>query len=220
LKDIGEIATLILRRFEEERFLAPGVTKFIKLLYLYEVEYCRREQKKPTELKWFFLHFGPYSPALADELRKKGFFFEEEEIERGTFKKARPSTYYEDAQLNTLDLTDEIILYQLVKRWGDEDLKKILDYVYYETEPMEEATRGSVLDFTKINPPIPRTKIKAHIPDKELRPLRYRLDQRFAALAEDRKHIECPITPESFYPPYLTEPLTLPKKLKVKFRIK
>ena len=47
------------------------------------------------------------------------------------------------------------IFANLVKRWGDADLNLLLDYVYFDTEPMESATRGELLDFTALTPTPP-----------------------------------------------------------------
>ena len=38
----------------------------------------------------------------------------------------------------------------MVRQWGLEDLKTLLDYVYFETEPMQQAHRGETLVFSKI----------------------------------------------------------------------
>jgi hypothetical protein len=52
------------------------------------------------------------------------------------------------------DLTPEIdrLTTIVVKRWGGLDLRYLLDYVYFETEPMIGAKPGDILDFSTIKP--------------------------------------------------------------------
>jgi hypothetical protein len=38
----------------------------------------------------------------------------------------------------------------VLKKWGLEELNPILSYVYFHTEPMQDAERGDTLDFSKI----------------------------------------------------------------------
>ena len=38
----------------------------------------------------------------------------------------------------------------MVRQWGLEGLETLLEYVYFETEPMQQAHRGETLDFSKI----------------------------------------------------------------------
>jgi hypothetical protein len=51
------------------------------------------------------------------------------------------------------DFELETIVDRIVKEWGDADLNKLLDYVYFETEPMQNAKRGDVLDFSSVSQP-------------------------------------------------------------------
>ena len=40
------------------------------------------------------------------------------------------------------------------------DLNKLLDYVYFDTEPMKDAKRGGLLDFNKVSHWQPPEKVK------------------------------------------------------------
>jgi len=37
-----------------------------------------------------------------------------------------------------------------ITRWGDADLNMLLDYVYFDIEPMENVARGESLKFTNL----------------------------------------------------------------------
>ena len=50
-------------------------------------------------------------------------------------------------------------LKESVRKWGD-DTSGLLDHVYFETEPMEDAKRGDLLDFSKARLPIKLPKLE------------------------------------------------------------
>jgi hypothetical protein len=47
---------------------------------------------------------------------------------------------------------DEYILRGVLKKWGARSTGEILDYVYFQTAPMETAIRNAPLDFSVIQP--------------------------------------------------------------------
>ena len=51
-------------------------------------------------------------------------------------------------------LPDEVVslVRRLVNKWGDAPLNKLLDHVYFDTEPMENAKRYELLDFSGLVP--------------------------------------------------------------------
>jgi len=50
---------------------------------------------------------------------------------------------------------DECILLEVLKRWGIRTTGEILNYVYFQTEPMEAGIRNQPLDFSLIPPERP-----------------------------------------------------------------
>ena len=52
-------------------------------------------------------------------------------------------------------VTDEAILLNVLKRWGTRGTGQILDYVYFQTEPMEAGVRNQPLDFSVIRTEFP-----------------------------------------------------------------
>jgi hypothetical protein len=149
--DVGEILAIILRAFRKRSLVAPGITKVVKILYLFEVSYYQKNRERATDLKWRFLHFGPYPDSFPTIMKNKGYEIEEEELEDGgIFKRLKESPLYDLEKIPTSDISCEIVLERLVKEWGAKDLYDLLDFVYYETEPMFSVKRGDVLDFSKI----------------------------------------------------------------------
>jgi hypothetical protein len=130
----------------------PYVTRLVKLLYLADLEWRRTHKGEPiANLTWKFLHFGPYANELADLLG--GPELEVTELEQG--KDARRFTFGKETEKSGLPSEIVGLLNQLVKKWGDVQLNKLLDYVYFDTEPMENAKRYELLDFSGLTPSPP-----------------------------------------------------------------
>jgi hypothetical protein len=49
-----------------------------------------------------------------------------------------------------VNVRDESIRLEVLKRWGTRTTGEILNYVYFQTEPMEAAIRNQPLDFSLI----------------------------------------------------------------------
>lgn len=143
---------------KEQEINVSAKTRLIKLLYLIEIEYYKHYQKRLTDLKWQFYHYGPYASEIESIL-------DSPDIEEIPFvlKGGKSGSQYDFTE-NEIKayVSSEIkrLIDYIVKDWGETDLNKLLDYVYFETEPMKDAKRGDLLDFTKIKPWKPPEKIK------------------------------------------------------------
>jgi len=89
------------------------------------------------------------------------------------------------------DCDIESLISNIVKQWGDADLNQLLDYVYFETEPMQEAKRGELLDFSLIEPQEPR-KVVIKLDPVRLRDLRTRLSERSKSYSALRRPLLVP----------------------------
>lgn len=78
----------------------------------------------------------------------------------------------------------------LVRTWGDADLNSLLDYVYFETEPMEDASRGERLHFSKLSPTT--RPLKPKVDAERLKALRARLRSRVEELNLRREGVRLP----------------------------
>ena len=139
----------VYRQTTFQRMPSPYVTRLVKLLYLADVEWRRIHEGEPiANLTWKFLHFGPYANELADLLG--GPETEVKELEHG--KEGRRFNFADQGGEATLP--DEVVslVRRLVNKWGDAPLNKLLDHVYFDTEPMENAKRYELLDFSGLVP--------------------------------------------------------------------
>ena len=51
---------------------------------------------------------------------------------------------------------DKLIVDRVIETWGLEELNELLNYVYFNTEPMQNAERGCVLDFSTVRRSVKR----------------------------------------------------------------
>jgi hypothetical protein len=130
-------------------------TKLVKLIYLIDLETFRAERRLLTALKWRFYHYGPYAFELEPVLKQ----LEGHQIEWKEF----PPSQLESTILYTKvwqappgsnwRVLTKMRIDRIVDRWADEALELLLDFVYFETEPMQHAVRGEMLDFDWVSPP-------------------------------------------------------------------
>lgn len=154
--DTPTLIDLILERCELERMLPPLKTRLVKLLYLAELEYLRRTGRRLTGLDWRFHHFGPYAAVLSEHLGNPN-------VDAIAWAARRREISDHDAQMSVA---------QVVREWGDADLDTLLDYVYFETEPMQTAKRGEALDFSNVKPLAGQRRVKLALDSKKLGQLR------------------------------------------------
>lgn len=139
--------------FQENRLSGLGRVRITKLIYLIECEYYGWTRTRLTQLDWIFFHYGPWSPSLSTILEDDFNTPEEVETEHGTFKPIAwipPS--FEKPKLK-LDYNAEGILARTLKKFASIPVGKLLDYVYYETKPMEGVKKGDRLKFDSISQP-------------------------------------------------------------------
>ena len=91
-------------------------------------------------------------------------------------------------ELNQAAVPAEVscLLDRVVKQWGDADLNLLLDHVYFDTEPMRDASRGACLDFSTLMPAVSQTNPKK-LDDSKLGALRDKLHHRAANLHLSRE---------------------------------
>ena len=112
-----------------------GRTQLVKLIYLVDVLHCRRHGERVTDLPWRYYHYGPYADEVQVLVDRKNL--EADYWTSGAFP--RP---FGPSVRRTVD--------DVINRWGFLGLNELLDYVYFETEPMEDVKRGDMLDFAKV----------------------------------------------------------------------
>jgi hypothetical protein len=176
----------IYRQAMLNKLAPPAVTRIVKLIYLADIEWRKRHDGQPLgDLTWRFLHYGPYAVELAAPLG--GPDTEIREIRQGIT--ARTFSFSPD-ELSGTSVPEELsnMISSLVKRWGGADLNILLDHVYFDTEPMENAQRGELLDFSTLRSVSFADRPIAINQDK-LKQIRAKIKERTRALALTRAGI-------------------------------
>lgn len=142
----------ILKETAEKNY-SIGKTHLIKLFYLTEVEYFRETGERLTDLGWMFYHYGPYALELENVFQEKEF----EKITKQTqtdreFIQFKVSRLWRDGSYQPfVDTKLSLLIKRIVGMWGSVELTDLLDYVYFETEPMQAVEkRGELLDFSTV----------------------------------------------------------------------
>lgn len=180
-------------------------TKLLKLLYLFDVEYYRVHRETFTSFDWIFYELGPWTQEYYAAL---------DEVQRVGAVTLSPSKYVEHEteffRADFVDIfglldnhSDEGILRTVLNAWGNKTTADILDYVYFETEPMEFGERYKPLDFSLI-PLDPPVRYNPHSSDKtpeQIRKLKVEFKKRQSARPSevDRKLTTPPKYDEAFF---------------------
>jgi len=187
--DVNELIHEVYRQAALQRMPPPFVTRLVKLIYLADLEWRRTHRGEPlTDLTWKFLHYGPYATEFAELFADPEM--EVKELESG--KLARRFDFSPEA-LDRPVVPEEIasVIGKLVKRWGDADLNTLLDHVYFDTEPMENAKRGELLDFSTVRSPELSRPVR--VDAQRLKRLRDQLKDRVKQLGLTRGGIHVPV---------------------------
>jgi hypothetical protein len=135
--------------------------RLVKFLYLADLYNARVTQGKTlSEWPWAFVYFGPWCKEVSEAIDQAA-------VNEVIIAKEYPSKFDDDKDYRLFWLkdtdeepkvTDALPTYVwsrlqwAIRKWAD-DSYGLLDYVYFETEPMIEAKPGSVLDFSKSRMP-------------------------------------------------------------------
>jgi hypothetical protein len=138
---------------EREEALSP--IRLVKFLYLVDLYNARKNKGQTlTGWPWKFVHYGPFCSESLNAIKEaveKGYIesysyeskFDEEEHFLYRYKADQEPTI-------TSQLPFYIVgqIQAAIKKWAD-DTFALLDYVYFETEPMAGIKPGDLLDFSK-----------------------------------------------------------------------
>jgi hypothetical protein len=177
--------------------------RVVKFLYLADLYHARENKGETlTSWPWKFVYFGPYcseSITALNEAVDNGLIdaksFESKYDEKDRF-------LYSCRPENGSDVASQLTIYiwsslkDAIRKWAD-DTPGLLDYVYYDTEPMEDAKRGDLLDFSKARLPIKLPKLemkkisksKAEKAKQLISALREQYRESSYKLAEEKAHM-------------------------------
>jgi len=129
-------------------------TKLIKFLYLIDIEYYKLYGKIYTGFNWIFYKFGPYTnefESYYDELSKSDLNIKTiSNIDYDCDLLQTKNDFDLDTTIKD-DVGFRLSIKQILNKWSKEKLAALLDYVYFETEPMESPIKKMPLDFSTIN---------------------------------------------------------------------
>jgi len=176
-KEVRLAILYFLKKAQEDK-IRVGRTRLMKLLYLLDVEYYRLYGKTYTGLEWIFYKYGPFTFELEDLLDKMGIAEEEVLLEKERILKQLTYDFEILDEDVKLPVESRIIADSLFDEWGGVDLNRLLDHVYFDTEPMEEVQLRRKLDFSKISSYKKEQKV-AIPPDikKKLRKIGHKIKQ-------------------------------------------
>lgn len=145
---ISELVPILAREYFRATRQYPNKTKLIKLVYLAEVYFKRYTNQRLTEQKWVFWKYGPFFSEFENLVENQSIFE----------KPDRADDFYPiivrlDYDQRELSIEEHAAVMRAMDH-AHTELNELLDYVYFETEPMVKAEeRGEVLDFDAIYPP-------------------------------------------------------------------
>jgi hypothetical protein len=153
------MSNLDLIRFITRYATESGVTlttvRLVKFVYLADLYFARRRDGHTlTGYPWAFVYFGPYCSEIMrdlDEATGAGLIVRDSRESKFCNKDYHLFSCRDPGADNLEDLFPIWVISPLkrsIKRYGD-DTQALLDYVYFETEPMEGVKKGDLLDFSK-----------------------------------------------------------------------
>lgn len=151
--NISNAILAILAIAKEADLNALTTTQVVKYVYLLDYLFAKNNAGKTyTSVEWKFLHFGPYSAAISHEL---DFLVNKSFINSKNMTSNKSdgvlyslSDWKQVSKLDLFGVSRDIVLdlSGYVRRFNT-DLQKLLNFVYFETEPMAEALPNEILSF-------------------------------------------------------------------------
>jgi hypothetical protein len=126
-----------------------GKTRLIKLLYLIEIEFFRLKNERLTKVDWIYFKYGPYVMNYDEYFQSRSLDLTMNDDDSDYFN-VKIKDHFNIPQLpREVDhLAD-----RLISKFGQNSLNDLLEYVYFETEPMMNVQeRGEDLDFSVVLP--------------------------------------------------------------------
>ena len=146
----GDLLINIILKYKEKYSKSLSKTKLLKLAYLAEVFYFRKFRERMADIHWIYFKYGPWSSDYDEILNSYPFKIEViqfEDDKEAMLIDVDSGYKYEQP----LPFDSQLIISKAIFEFGSLELKKILDYVYFDTEPMMAAQeRGQKLSFDEV----------------------------------------------------------------------
>ncbi|PKN37667.1 MAG: hypothetical protein CVU62_08050 [Deltaproteobacteria bacterium HGW-Deltaproteobacteria-2] len=133
--------------------------QLVKYIYLADLYYARYHNGETiTHYPWRFIYYGPYCSEVMQSI--------DTAVSTGLISRMTYESKFSDKDYNIFSCKDdkyeelrkffplEVIseLKEKIKKFAY-DTPQLLDYVYFETEPMKNVDKGDLLDFSKAQKP-------------------------------------------------------------------
>lgn len=134
-------------------------TKLLKLLYLSDIEQFRATGETLTGFDWIYYLYGPWTAEYDDllkELEAEGAIRREAWVAGGIDGERIAAS--DRLPLERVIASADVFFRarRQIDTWADRAVSRLLDYVYFETEPMQGAAKMERLDFNKVSKEPPR----------------------------------------------------------------
>jgi hypothetical protein len=153
-----DLIRAILSRLRELDTTA-GKTKVLKLSYLADIEHVRTSGETLTGFDWIFFLYGPWAKDFDEAIAQ---LEAEGAVERRPWVQGdiegEGLIGKDSADLNTLIRNTEEYFRtrRLIETFSRLSTPELLDYIYFETEPMQGAEKLKSLDFGKVSKQAPQ----------------------------------------------------------------
>lgn len=141
--------------------------RLVKFIYLADLYHARLNGGQTlTGFPWKFIYYGPYCGEAMQCI--------DQAVHEGLICKETHDSYFdEDKEFHLFICKDEEVekieesihigilgqIQKAIRTLGD-DTPQLLDHVYFDTEPMANARKGDLLDFSKAERPEPIQKVR------------------------------------------------------------
>lgn len=130
--------------------------RLVKFMYLFDYYHAKIVGQKFSDLPWAFVYYGPYCSEAMNNIDQAVKYDGVDKITRDSkydiekeyhsFKCYDPDAEQIEQRMNFIVLSK---IQWAIRQFGD-DTAELLDYVYFDTEPMKDARKGDLLDFTRV----------------------------------------------------------------------
>jgi hypothetical protein len=166
---ICSLLSHVAKEYLSENYEYSGLTKtkLIKMAYLTEYYYYKRFRTRLTDAEWVYYLYGPYLYDYSKHLENCPFSIQAIEGSENEFNIIELDPDYSRIEEIT-DFDIKRLIKNIIREFGRRDLEEILDFIYFETEPMQNVQkRKDLLNFSTISSE--EVKIKNNLNERDMK---------------------------------------------------
>jgi len=180
--------------FANDHNISLTTIRLVKFVYLADLYHARFNCGETiTHFPWAFVNYGPYCQHVMksiDDAVKQGFIYSKSYESSKYENDYKLFSCHDDYDYIRKDFQIPVLseLQHAIKKYGD-DTAQLLDYVYFNTEPMNNVKKRDILDFSLAMQPQPIQPIKTKKLSKNdieyAKSLVNKLKEKYAAASEN-----------------------------------